>query len=204
MTILIHAINDEIIDYPATMEALRLEFPNSLFPLEPTAEDLLPFNRFHVTPSPCPADTRTERPVNGATLTDEGWQQIWTMRDATEDEISAWDIANAPQSDWMAFGVELATNPAIAALYSAIPGPVAGGLTVGLSEASKGDPRLFLGLWSKLIEAGAIQPELLQTIGTLAQQFNLPGEFMAELMPSEPPVADANYDGNGNTGAALL
>lgn len=193
MTILIHAINDEIIAYPSTMEALRQEFPNSSFPLEPTAEDLLPFNRFPVTPSPCPADTRTERLVNGATLTDDGWQQTWTVRPATAEETAAYDAANAPQPDWMAFGIELAMHPSITALYAAIPGPVAGGLSVGLSKASDGDPRLFQGLWSKLMATGAITPELLGAIGVLAQQFNLPSKFVTALMPAALERArDAN------------
>ena len=42
MTILIHAIGPEIIAYPATLDALRQEFPNCSFPIEPTAEDLAP------------------------------------------------------------------------------------------------------------------------------------------------------------------
>jgi hypothetical protein len=186
MTILIHAINDEIIAYPATMEALRQEFPNSSFPLEPTAEDILPFNRFFVTPSPCPADTRTERPVNGATLTDEGWQQTWTMRDATADEISAYDQSHAPQPDWMEFGIDLATHPGISALWDALPGPVAGALPTALNEAGKGDPRLFTGLWQRIMATGAISPELLGGIAALAAEHHLPVAFITGLTPAAP------------------
>jgi hypothetical protein len=186
MTVLIHAINSEIIAYPATMEALRLEFPNSSFPLEPTAEDLAPFNRFFVTPSPCPADTRTERPVNGATLTDEGWQQTWTMRDATPEETAAWDIANAPQPDWMEFGIDLAMHPGITALWEALPGPVSGALPTALNEAGKGDPRLFTGLWQRIMVTGAISPELLGGIATMAAEHHLPEAFIAGLAPAAP------------------
>jgi hypothetical protein len=192
MTILIHAIGPEIIAYPATLDALRQEFPNSLFPLEPTAEDLAPFNRFHVTPSPCPADTRTERPVNGATLTDDGWQQTWTMRPATPEEKAAWDAANVPQPDWMGFGIDLAMHPGITALWEALPGPVSGALPTALNEAGKGDPRLFTGLWQRIMSTGAISPELLGGIATMAAEHHLPVAFIAGLAPERERARDAD------------
>lgn len=187
MTILIHAIGSEIVAYPATLEALRREHPNCSFPIEPTAEDLAPFNRFPVTPIPAPScDPRTERTEHTPTLTADGWQQDWTIRPATAEEIAAYDAANAPQSDWMAFGIDLASHPGVAALYEAIPGPMAGGLSIGLNEAGKGDPRLFTGLWQRVMAAGAIAPELLADIAGLAVQHHLPAPFIAGLAPAAP------------------
>jgi hypothetical protein len=192
MTILIHVINDEIIAYPATMEALRQEFPNSSFPVEPTAEDLLPFNRFPVTAIPAPScDPRTERTEHTPTLTDEGWQQTWTIRPATDEEISAYDQSHAPQPDWMEFGIDLATHPGISALWEALPGPVAGALPTALNEAGKGDPRLFTGLWQRIMATGAIAPELLGGIAALAAEHHLPATFIAELAPATPDVDEA-------------
>jgi hypothetical protein len=192
MTILIHAINDQVIAYPATLDALRQEFPNCSFPVEPTAEDLAPFNRFFVAPIPAPScDPRTERAEHTPTLTDKGWQQTWTIRPATTEEITAYDIANAPEPDWMGFGIELTSNQGITDLYAGLPGPVSNGLSIGLNEAGKGDPRLFAGLWQRALAAGAIQPELLTDIADLAVQYHLPEPFITGLDPATPDVDEA-------------
>ena len=185
MTILIHAIGPEIIAYPATLDALRQEFPNCSFPIEPTAEDLAPFNRFFVTPVPAPScDPRTERTEHNATLTDDGWQQTWTIRPATDEEIATYDLANAPEPDWMAFGIELTTHPGIAELYATIPAPVSNGLSIGLNEANKGDPRLFSVLWQQLLTSGAITSELLSDITSMSAEHHLPAEFVNGLVPN--------------------
>ena len=185
MTTLIHAINDQVIAYPATLDALRREHPNCSFPVEPTAEDLAPFNRFFVTPVPTPScDPRTERTEHNATLTADGWQQAWTIRPATDEEIAAYDLANAPEPDWMAFGIDLAMNPGIIALYADLPGSVANGLSIGLNEAGKGDPRLFSGLWQRVMTTGAITPELLVDIASIANEYHLPAEFVNGLVPN--------------------
>ena len=191
MTILIHAINDQVIAYQATLDALRQEFPNCSFPIEPTAEDLAPFNRFFVTPIPAPScDPRTERTEHNATLTADGWQQTWTIRPATDEEITVYDLANAPEPDWMSFGIELTTHPGIAELYAAIPGPVANGLSIGLNEANKGDPRLFSVLWQQLLTSGAITSELLSDITSIANEYHLPVEFINGLVPNQPTPSE--------------
>lgn len=186
MTILIHAIGSEVIAYPATIDALRQQHPNCSFPVEPTADDLAPFNWFFVTPIPAPScDSRTERTEHKPTLTDDGWQQDWTIRPATDEEIAAYDLANAPQPNWMEFGIDLAMHPGITALWKALPGPVSGALPTALNEAGKGDPRLFTGLWQRITAAGAITPELLGAIGALATQHHLPAQFIAGLAPAD-------------------
>jgi hypothetical protein len=111
--------------------------------------------------------------------------QAWTVRDATTEEVSAYDLANAPAPNWMAFGVALATSPAIAALYAAVPGPVSHGLSIGLSKAGDGDPRLFLSFWAQLLAADVITPEMLEAIGALSQQFNIPQTFVNALTGGE-------------------
>jgi len=173
--------------YPYSIGQLRQDNPNVSFSVNPTAADMAPFYVYQVTSTPQPVvNVRTQRVEEARQPTKNSngsFSQAWVIRNATPAEISAYDAANAPQPDWMAFGVALATSPAIATLYAAIPGPVGSGLSTGLMEASKGDYRLFLGLWVQLLAAGRITPALLQTIGALAQQFNLPAEFMVALMP---------------------
>jgi len=187
MAIYIHATDNTIIKYPFSRSDLSTTFPNVSFPPSPTAEDLAPFDVFPVAPSPRPADTRDERAVEGdPVLTDSGWQQIWSTRPATDAEITAWDIAHAPQPQWMQFGLAMATSPAIAALYAAVPGPVANALSIGLSDAAKGDDRLFLGMWQRIATDGAIAPELLDQIIAAATSYHLPASFIQAL---QPPIA---------------
>ncbi len=177
-------------EYPYSLWRLREDNPNVLFSANPTAADIAPFNAYWVAPTAPPeVDLRTQRVEEAplpTLLSDGSWVQAWVVRDATPEEASAYAAANAPPPDWMNFGIELASSPAIAALFAAVPGPISNGLSIGLSEASKGDPRLFLGLWSRLLAAGVITAELLDAMGALAQQFALPGEFIAALMPPEP------------------
>jgi hypothetical protein len=108
------------------------------------------------------------------------------MRDATPEETAAWDIANAPHPDWMGFGIDLAMHPGITALWEALPGPVSGALPTALNEAGKGDPRLFTGLWQRIMVTGAISPELLGGIATMAAEHHLPEAFIAGLAPAAP------------------
>ena len=178
----IHATADTIIKYPFSRSDLSTTFPNVSFPPNPTAEDLAPFDVFPVTTTPRPADTRDERAVEGdPVLTDSGWQQIWTTRPATEQEIAAWDVANQPPPDWMGFGLALATSPGIAALYAALPGPVANALSIGLSEAAKGDERLFVSIWGHIFSEGAVSAELLAEIIAAATDSHLPQELIGSL-----------------------
>lgn len=162
--------------------------PNVSFPANPTDEDLAPFGYANVHPTPQPTwDQRTER-IEEATPEPDAdgiYRQQWDIRPATDEEIAAYDLAHAPEPDWMAFGIDLASHPGIAALYAAIPGPVANGLSIGLNEAGKGDPRLFSGLWQRVIATGAINPELLSDIAGLAVQHHLPAPFIAGLTPAE-------------------
>jgi hypothetical protein len=179
--------------YPASLYEVRQANPNVSFPANPTDEDLAPFGYANVHPTPHPSyDQRTERPVNGATLTDKGWQQTWTIRPATDEEISAYDLANAPQPDWMEFGIDLAMHPGISALWEALPGPVAGALPTALNEAGKGDHRLFTGLWQRIMATGAISPELLGGIATMAAEHHLPAAFIAGLAPERERARDAD------------
>ena len=90
----------------------------------------------------------------------------------------------------MGFGIELTTNPAVVLLFDAVPSPVSNGLSIGLSEASRGDTRLFIGLWSRLLAAGVITTELIDMVGALAQQFNLPSGFIMGLAQQPSPPSE--------------
>jgi hypothetical protein len=176
-------------DYPCNLYEVRQANPNVSFPANPSDEDLQPFGYANVHPTPQPSyDQRTER-IEEATPEPDAdgiCRQQWTIRPATADEIAAYDIANAPAPDWMAFGIDLATHPGISALWEALPGPVAGALPTALNEAGKGDPRLFAGIWQRILATGAIAPELLGAIAALAAEHHLPEVFIAGLAPAAP------------------
>jgi len=174
--------------YPYTVSMLRQDNPNVGISADPTSYDLATFGVYAVLLSTPPeADPSTHRIEEAPLPTrrpDGSWVQAWVVRDVTPEEKAAWDAANAPQPDWMAFGIDLAMHPSITALYESLPGPMAGGLSVGLNEAGKGDPRLFFGLWSRLLAAGAISAELLGAIAVMAVEHHLPAEFTSELAPA--------------------
>ena len=178
---LIHAIDDQIVTYPDSMDALRKAHPNVSFPVQPTDDDLAIFNRYRVTSTPKPLhDARTER-VDAATpaLTADGWQQAWTVRPATEQEIIDYDLAHAPEPDWMGFGIELITHDVLGAWYNTLPMGIASGLSIGLKDASQGDPRLFVGIWQKL----TVSADVTAALAELMVAHHLPSEFVSALTP---------------------
>lgn len=187
MTILIHAINDEIIAYPATLDALRREFPNCSFPIEPTAEDLAPFNRFFVAPIPAPScDPRTERTEHDPTLTDDGWQQAWTIRPATADEITAYDLAHAPAPDWATFkttALNSATlNAIVADAFQSAP-VAAAALAPALLRAEGNGAGDFAAAWSAICAAVPVPAEVIAGFQQVATACHLPEEFVGALAP---------------------
>lgn len=145
---------------------------------------------FRVTEvSPPAINPRTQRllPVQ-AKLIDGAWQQAWQVRNATEQEIAEYDAANKPQPRWVEFGAAVQANPAINQLIGAAlqQVPALGlGLGVGLGKAADGDARVFLSSWSIAKQLNLITPQLVAEVTALAQQFDLPADFVAALGPSE-------------------
>lgn len=198
-------INTVTLDYPRSLWQLRQENPNVSFPANPTDDDLAAFDHAIVHPTPQPTDydqrlQRTEEgtpeavstsveladPENSDGETEDPvfittWQQRWTVRDASEQEIAEYDAANAPAPQWVEFGVALALNPLVTDLYAQIPAPVGQALSIGLKSAGDGDSALFLRIWSTIKSTGAISTDLLQQIATLAAEHHLPAAFIQEL-----------------------
>lgn len=173
--------------YPYSLAQLRLDEPQLSLSADPHDGELAALAELgilvaRVLPTPGPADTREQRAEESFPEQDGAtWHQAWTVRDATEEEIAAWDIAHRPEPQWMAFGLAMATSTAIAALYAALPVPVANALSIGLSDAAKGDDRLFAGLWQQVAAGGAISAELLAEITAVATDCHLPQSFIDSL-----------------------
>jgi len=169
-------------EYPYSLWDLRKDHPNVSFPESPSDDDLAAFGVFPVASTPPPTcDPRTERPVESAPVYHESgqWRQSWTVRLATAEEIEAYDVANAPTPQWMQFGIAMATMPEVSQLFELLPSAISSALSVGLSEAAKGDARLFLGLWQQI--SVHVDKELRSAIIGTATECCLPAEFVAGL-----------------------
>lgn len=176
--------NDGSITYPFYKEQLPVTFPQTSFPFPIPDSIAAEFGCLPVATIERPEhDPRTQRleEHDPEELHDGTLRQVLTVRDATEDEIAAWDAANQPAPDWMGFGLALATSPAIAVLYAALPDPISNALSIGLSEAAKGDTRLFTSIWGHIFSEGAVSAELLAEIIAAATDSHLPQELIASL-----------------------
>lgn len=193
----IHATDTTIIKYPFSRSDLSITFPNVSFPPSPTADDLAPFDVFPVATTPRPADTRDERAVEGdPVLTDAGWQQVWTTRPATAEEIAAYDEANRPAPDWAAFKSAALTSPALnsvlAQAFATVP-VAAAALVPSLLRAEGNGVGDFAVAWSAIYRAVPVPPEVITGFQQLATASHLPAEFVGSLEPRPPIRArDAN------------
>ena len=98
---------------------------------------------------------------------------------------------------WIEFSAALMAHPAVKAMLIAAvttePGYY-GGLSVGLNEASRGDPRVFIGSWMALQQIGLISIELAVALQAEASKYDLPAEFVAALLPWRFPESPARGD----------
>lgn len=185
MSLYVQATADTIIKYPFSRSDLLATFPNVSFPPNPSAEDLAPLGVYPVTVQPQPAhDSRTERlEPDEPVLADGSWQQSWSIRPATAEEIADYDQSHAPTPKWKEFGVALALRPEISQLYDQLPSAIASGLTVGLSQAAGGDWCLFVLLWRELTRDDMIPDGIMQSVLSAAEQHHLPSAFIEAISP---------------------
>jgi hypothetical protein len=115
-------------------------------------------------------------------LIDGAWQQAWELVDLPPA---------APEPRWVQFGAAVQDSPDINQLLGAAlqQVPALGlGLGVGLGKAADGDERVFLSSWSMARTLGLVSPELLAAVQALAEQFNLPHDFVAALESGLEPL----------------
>jgi len=107
--------------------------------------------------------------INGA------WRQAWELVELP---------TVTPQPRWVEFGAAVQASPAINTLLGAAlqQAPALGlGLGVGLGKAADGDARVFLSSWSMALALNLISAELLAAVQALAEQFDLPSDFVEAL-----------------------
>jgi hypothetical protein len=98
------------------------------------------------------------------------------------------DIPPAPPTPrWVEFSAAAMSNAAInemlGGLISSAPG-LYGGMIVGLKDASVGDSRIFINSWNAASSADLISDAAIEKIGLLADEYDLPQEFIDSLFPS--------------------
>jgi len=198
--------------WPYSLTDLRRENPNVSFSASPTAEDLAQFGVYQVQPSDAPAvNPRTERVEESLPEVVDGiWQQRWTVRNASPEEIAAYDEANAPPPDWSAFLAALLQSSMLGAAQIGAQQildaelPSAEGLrlerlrrastalssipAVLLAAASSGDPSLFIGAWLILRQAGLVAPEVASGLAQLATAYDLPEDLIRSLGAPDQPA----------------
>lgn len=179
-------INVVTLEYPRSLWQLRQENPNVSFPATPTDEDLAPFDHacIHPTPQPTLNSPRTERLEEGppAQGEDGTWRQTWTVRQATEEEIAAYDENNRPTPDWARFkGTLLGDADIAAAMGSAMAQAPTAVLVLppALMAAASGQGFAdFRGAWLSLRRASLVSTEILTMVTALAIDCNLPADFV--------------------------
>jgi hypothetical protein len=181
--------------WPYSQAALRRDTPNVSFSVSPTADDLAPFDVYEVQPTDAPAaDPRTERVEEAHPELVEGiWQQRWTVRDASPEEIAAYGEANRPPADWGSFKRLALTHPGLnQAMAAALPlAPAAAlALPAALMRAEQGATADFAGCWRAVVAAADPAPEVIEELVAAAQAANLPAEFVGALQPSTERARD--------------
>ena len=175
--------------YPCSLYEVRHANPNVSFPGNPTDEDLAPFGYVNVTPTPQPSyDQRTERIKEATPALDADGicRQQWTIRDATAEEIAAYDAANPPAPDWARFkSVAMGSdtlNAILATAYQTVP-VAAGALAPALMRCEAGDVADFATAWSVCCTAANVPSKVIAGFVGVATACHLPEEFVAALGP---------------------
>lgn len=179
--------------YPYSVAQLRADEPQLSLSADPHDGELAALSQLgilvaRVQPTERPADTREQRAEEGMPEQDgDTWRQTWTLRDATAEELAAWDAAHAPQPDWVTFkAIALNSsnlNSVLVAAYGTAP-VAAGALAPSLLRAEQGDIIDFAASWAAICAAVPVSPQVITGFATVAQQCNLPPEFIAALEPS--------------------
>jgi hypothetical protein len=192
---LIHTPTDSAPIWPYSLADLRRDNPNVSFSVSPTPDDLAPFDVYEVQPTDAPAaDPRTERVEEAhPELMDGLWQQRWTVRDATAEEVAAYDEANRPAPDWGSFKRLALTHPSLnAAMATALPlAPAAAlALPAALMRAEQGATADFAGCWRAVVAAANPAPQVIEGLVAAAEAANLPAEFVGALQPTPERARD--------------
>jgi hypothetical protein len=170
--------------WPYSAAQLRADEPRLSISLDPHPGELASYAAleppillltYSLTPKPEHDPDLFEAVEVAPVLVAGTWQQAWELVELPPI---------APQSRWVEFGAAVQASPAINTLLGAAlqQAPALGlGLGVGLGKAADGDARVFLSSWSMALALNLISPELLAAVEAMAEQFDLPEDFVEAL-----------------------
>lgn len=135
-----------------------------------------------------PEDTREQRAEEVMPEKDgDTWKQVWQLRDATEEEKLAWDLAHAPPPDWETFksqAINSSTlNQILIQAYQSVP-VAAGALIPSLLNAEKDNSKDFSTSWTIICSAVSVSSEVIDNFIQVATNYNLPKHFIDALNPN--------------------
>lgn len=81
--------DEEVVTYPYTIGKLRRDNPNTSFPKNPPDDLLASWGVMRVLQADRPQVSYTQNVIEGIPALSEGvWTQVWTIKNATDDEIT--------------------------------------------------------------------------------------------------------------------
>ena len=92
---------------------------------------------------------------------------------------------------WVAFGAAIAGDAAVNTLVAtaAQAAPVLHlMLGVGLGQAAQGDPQTFLAAWTAASNANLLTEELVDSLVSMGETYDLPEAFLTAIAAAAPPV----------------
>ena len=187
----IHAVESNVVKYPYTYMDLLKDNPNVSFSINPTQDDLLPFNIFIVetTQPPAISDPRTQKIEKGSPeYIDNKWKESWSVRNATEEEIAQYDIQTLPPADWLGFKNALLSNTQVnLALLNALPNAPSSVIALPstlMAISTDNNTEDFSIIWLNLLRLGLLTPEIISIVVDLAVEYSLPSHFI-EILNSQ-------------------
>jgi hypothetical protein len=169
--------------WPYSVAQLRLDEPSRSISVSPRAEELAHYGVFRVVPQEQPEfDPAVERVQEVAPIeTDGQWLQQWDVIELTPEERESYFRANNPPR-WIEFWSALPDEvDELLEAAGAVKKRLEHGLSVGLGQAAQGDSRVFLGSWQQAKSLGLIPPELVAGVQGLADEYDLPAQFVQGL-----------------------
>ena len=193
-------LRDNAIQWPYSVARFKQDEPSLSISDNPHPGELAtyaaldpPIRVFQVADVPPPEiDARTQRllPV-GVEQVGGAWRQVWTWRDATEQEIEEYDATNQPPPpppDFVAFNEALLTENGFEAVWSAVLNiePMLAIAMPAYLETfrTNGDWSQYLISLSKaiaLLETNEQRQYIISELLGLSQRCNLPNDFIAAL-----------------------
>lgn len=180
-----------------SLAILRQLNPTACFPDEIANMDLHEFGAAIVKDFPPPShDPRTERIEEILPQwTPDGLVQQWQKRQATAEEIEAYDLENPLPPNYQLFRDRLIDgNSPIAQAYrqalfylfapDGLPQLALGLATSLYSLQQRNDPSDFLAFWRVARQAGAISADTVTLTEALATECHLPDSFVSGLNAS--------------------